>query len=121
MYALFIGIHLTGAGEALKVMFVITAIALVGLVVFAISAIGHFDAEQPDQHRADRRGGRDRASCRTATSASGPPSRSRIWFFLAVEGVPLAAEETVRPEKNVPRGIIAAMSVLLVTCTSCWS
>ena len=38
---MFIGIHLTGAGEALKVMFVITAIALVGLVVFAISAIGH--------------------------------------------------------------------------------
>ena len=29
-YALFIGIHLAGVGEALKVMFVITAIALVG-------------------------------------------------------------------------------------------
>lgn len=42
-YALFIGIHLAGVGEALKVMFVITAIALVGLIVFAIAAIGHFD------------------------------------------------------------------------------
>jgi ethanolamine permease len=30
VYALFIGVHLTGAGEALKAMFVITAIALVG-------------------------------------------------------------------------------------------
>lgn len=40
VYAVFIGIHLTGVGEALKAMFVITAIALVGLVVFAVSAFG---------------------------------------------------------------------------------
>src|SRR6185369_13669395 len=39
-----------------------------------------------------------------------------IWFFLAVEGVPLAAEETANPERNVPRGIIAAIAVLLVSC-----
>ena len=38
-----------------------------------------------------------------------------IWFFLAIEGVPLAAEEAKDPAKNVPRGIIAAMAVLLVT------
>jgi len=38
-----------------------------------------------------------------------------IWFFLAIEGVPLAAEEAKDPTKNVPRGIIAAMGVLLVT------
>src|SRR6478736_2885908 len=43
-YAIFIGIHLSGAGEALKAMFVITAIALVGLVVFAVSAWGLFDS-----------------------------------------------------------------------------
>src|SRR6185369_13619354 len=42
-YAVFIGIHLAGVGEALKVMFVITAIALVGLIVFAIAAVPHFD------------------------------------------------------------------------------
>jgi len=44
VYVLFIGIHLSGAGEALKAMFVITAIAVVGLVVFAIAAIPLFDA-----------------------------------------------------------------------------
>lgn len=36
-----------------------------------------------------------------------------IWFFLAVEGVPLAAEETKDPARSMPRGIIAAMLVLL--------
>ena len=37
-----------------------------------------------------------------------------IWFFLAVEGVPLAAEEASDPKRDMPRGIIAAMLVLLV-------
>ena len=44
VYAIFIGIHLSGAGEALKIMFVITAIALVGLVIFALAALGQFEA-----------------------------------------------------------------------------
>ena len=38
-----------------------------------------------------------------------------IWFFLAVEGVPLAAEETDDPARDMPRGIIGGMLVLLVT------
>jgi hypothetical protein len=37
-----------------------------------------------------------------------------IWFFLAVEGVPLAAEETRDPQRDMPRGLIAAMLILLV-------
>jgi ethanolamine permease len=37
-----------------------------------------------------------------------------IWFFLAIEGVPLAAEEARNPRKDMPRGIITAMLVLLV-------
>ncbi len=38
MYAVFIGIHLMGVGEALKAMFVITGIALAGLAIFAVAA-----------------------------------------------------------------------------------
>ncbi|OBC06954.1 ethanolamine permease [Mycobacterium sp. 852013-50091_SCH5140682] len=115
-YALFIGIHLSGVGEALKVMFVITAIALVGLVIFAVAAVGHFDVANLTNIAADH-------------SAAGASSwlphgylgiwaaiPFAIWFFLAVEGVPLAAEETANPERNVPRGIIAAIGVLLVSC-----
>ena len=36
-----------------------------------------------------------------------------MWLFLAVEGVPLAAEEAKNPAKDVPKGIIAAMIFLL--------
>lgn len=114
VYALFIGIHLSGVGEALKVMFVITAIALAGLLIFAISAIGSFDASNLT----------DIAPTGAAGASSFLPFGYlgiwaavpfAIWFFLAVEGVPLAAEEATEPERNVPKGIIAAMGMLLVT------
>lgn len=38
-----------------------------------------------------------------------------IWLFLAVEGVPLAAEESADPKRDMPRGIIGAMLTLMVT------
>jgi ethanolamine permease len=37
-----------------------------------------------------------------------------IWFFLAIEGVPLAAEESRDPTRDMPRGLIAGMVTLLV-------
>jgi ethanolamine permease len=37
-----------------------------------------------------------------------------IWFFLAIEGVPLAAEESRDPERDMPKGLIAGMLALLV-------
>jgi ethanolamine permease len=37
-----------------------------------------------------------------------------IWFFLAIEGVPLAAEETRDPARDLPRGLIAGMLALLL-------
>ena len=115
VYALFIGIHLAGVGEALKVMFVITAIALLGLVVFAIAAVGQFDAANlTDIAPTDAAGASDLLPFGWLGVWAALPFA--IWFFLAIEGVPLAAEETADPERNVPRGIIAAMGVLLVTC-----
>ena len=116
-YAIFIGIHLAGVGEALKVMFVITAIALVGLVIFAIAAAGQFDASNLTDIAATDAAG---ASAFLPYGFLGiwAAIPFAIWFFLAIEGVPLAAEETANPERNVPRGIIAAMAVLLVTCAT---
>ncbi|WP_066906395.1 ethanolamine permease [Millisia brevis] len=114
-YALFIGIHLAGVGEALKVMFVITAIALVGLIIFALAAIGDFSvANLTDITPTDAAGAGPWLPYGYLGIWAAIPFA--IWFFLAVEGVPLAAEEAKDPAHNVPRGIIAAMSVLVVTC-----
>lgn len=116
-YALFIGIHLSGVGEALKVMFVITAIALAGLLIFAVSAIGSFDAANlTDIAPTDAAGASSFLPFGYLGIWAAVPFA--IWFFLAVEGVPLAAEEAKEPERNVPKGIIAAMGMLLVTGTT---
>ncbi|MCW0213319.1 MAG: ethanolamine permease [Pseudonocardia sp.] len=114
VYAIFIGVHLTGAGEALKAMSVITAIALVGLVVFAIAAIPLFDsANLTDIAPTDAAGASEFLPFGVLGIWAAVPFA--IWFFLAVEGVPLAAEEAREPERNVPKGIVVSMLVLLVT------
>jgi ethanolamine permease len=115
VYTLFVGIHLAGVGEALKAMFVITAVALVGLVIFAVASIGSFSVANltdiaPDP---DAAGSGEFLPFGYLGIWSALPFA--IWFFLAVEGVPLAAEEARDPARNVPRGIIAAMTVLVVT------
>ena len=112
-YVIFIGIHLYGVGEALRVMFVITAIAVVALVVFVVGMIPYFDAGNLlDIPATDAAG----ASSFTPFGYAGILAAFvyGIWFFLAVEGVPLAAEEARDPKRDMPRGIIAAMLVLLI-------
>jgi len=112
-YAVFVGIHLYGVGEALKLMFVITAVAVVGLLVFVVAMIPEFDASNLTDIAASDAGG---ASDFIPLGIAGVLSAFvyGIWFFLAIEGVPLAAEETRDPKRDMPKGIIAGMLALLV-------
>ncbi|KMV17289.1 ethanolamine transporter [Mycolicibacterium conceptionense] len=117
-FVIFMGIHLAGVGEALRLMFVITAIALLGLVIFAVSAIGSFDVANLTDIAPDAAAAGASSFLPHGYLGIWAAIPFAIWFFLAVEGVPLAAEETANPERNVPRGIIAAMSVLILTCVT---
>ena len=76
-YAVFVGIHLIGVGEALKVTFVITAIAVVALIVFVVAMIPEFDASNLTNIAPTDAARRVATSCRSATRASGRRSRSR--------------------------------------------
>ncbi|MFK5584747.1 MULTISPECIES: ethanolamine permease [unclassified Serinicoccus] len=112
-YLIFIGLHVWGVGEALKIMFAITAIAVVALIVTVVGLAPHFDtANLFDIAVSDAAG----ASSFLPYGFAGALAALvyGIWFFLAVEGVPLAAEETADPKRDMPRGIIVAMGVLLV-------
>lgn len=112
-YAIFIAIHLRGVGEALKLMFVITAIAVLALIATVAGLVPKFDAANLfDIVPSDAAG----ASSFLPMGIAGALAALvyGIWFFLAVEGVPLAAEETSDPKRDMPRGIIAAMVILLV-------
>ncbi len=113
-YAIFVGLHLWGVGEALKLMFAITAVAVFALIVFVVAAAVKFDPSNLNDIPVD-------------TTAAGASSflpfgyigiwaalPYAIWFFLAVEGVPLAAEESKNPARDMPRGIIGAMLALIL-------
>ena len=112
-YLVFVGIHIYGVGEALKVMFVITAIAVVALAVFVVGMIPLFDpANLFDIKPTDAAG----ASAFLPFGLIGlwAALPYGIWFFLAIEGVPLAAEETRDPTRDTPKGLIVGMMALLV-------
>src|SRR5215207_232225 len=112
-YAAFVGIHLIGVGEALKVTFVITAIAVVALLVFVVAIIPEFSTSNwTDIAPDDSAGSSDFLPFGWDGIWAAFPYA--IWFFLAIEGVPLAAEETRDPKRDMPRGLIAGMAVLLV-------
>ena len=113
-YALFIGIHIFGVGEALKLMFVITAVALIALITFVVAMIPHFQsANLFDIAPTDAAGASEFLPFGNAGILAALVFG--IWFFLAVEGVPLAAEESADPKRDMPRGIITA--VLILVCS----
>lgn len=113
-YVVFIGIHMWGVGEALKLIFGITAIAVVALVITAVALVPHFESAKLFDIVPDGSVG---SSAFLPFGVSGVLAALvfGIWFFLAVEGVPLAAEETADPVKDMPRGIIVAVLFLVVS------
>ena len=113
-YAVFLGIHIYGAGEALRLIFIITAIAVVALIAFCVAMVPYFSADKLFDIAAS-----DAAGASTFLPfgyigiwAAIPYA---MWFFLAIEGVPLAAEETQDPKRDLPRGLIGGMTVLLLS------
>lgn len=111
-FIVFVGIHLLGAGEALKIVFGITAIAMVALVAFFVGMAPHFEAANLFDIAP------------TAGNSVWLPFGFEgvlaalpfgVWLFLAIEGVPLAAEESANPKRDLPRGILGAIGVLMLT------
>jgi len=113
-YAIFVGIHLRGTGEALKIMLVITAVAVLALLLFVVGMLPHFSWDNLTDMpvNTDAVG----ASVWLPEGYWGiwGAIPFAIWLFLAVEGVPLAAEESKDPTRDMPKGIITAMLILLL-------
>ena len=114
-YFIFVSIHLIGAGEALKLMMVITALAVFAILATAITLFGSFETANlfdipPDPSIA---GANEYLPFGWHGVWAALPFG--MWLFLAIEGVPLAAEEAKDPATDVPRGIVGGMLFLLVT------
>ncbi|WP_010433714.1 ethanolamine permease [Vibrio cyclitrophicus] len=114
-YVIFIGIHMAGVGEALKVMMVISGLAVLAILMTASVLVSEFDASKLFDITPISAQATELLPFGWYGVWAALPFA--MWLFLAVEGVPLAAEEAKNPAKDVPKGIIGAMLFLLVTAT----
>ncbi|KJR39138.1 ethanolamine permease [Vibrio navarrensis] len=111
-YLAFVGIHIFGVGEALKVMMVISGLAVLAILATAVALVPEFNSANLFDIAPTQGGSLMMPMGLYGVWAALPFA---MWLFLAVEGVPLAAEEAKDPQKDVPKGIIAAMLFLLFT------
>lgn len=110
VFIAFIAIHILGVGEALKLMLVVTLVGVVALLTFAIGVVPSFDPSNLFDIAPDAGGTALLPHGFAGLMAALPFG---IWFFLGIEGVPLAAEEAKDPRIDIPRANIGAMLVLI--------
>ncbi len=111
-YAIFVGLNVAGVETSFRFTVAITLLALAILAVFYVGALAHFDL------------------ARFAFDIEPAPGESRwlpfgwrgvlaalpfaIWFYLAIEELPLAAEESHAPSRDMPRGILLGLLTLVL-------
>ncbi len=111
-YLIFVGLNIWGAEMSFRFTVCITFVALAILLVFYVGAVPHFAVENLKM---------------PTENPGGSPWFPRgwmgiiyafpfaIWLYLAIEQLPLAAEESRNPKRDMPRGILLALGTLVVT------
>ncbi|MBT2384751.1 ethanolamine permease [Streptomyces sp. ISL-11] len=113
-FVVFIGIHLWGVGEALRFSFIVTGIAVAALLIFAAGAFTDFDAGRLNDIAVDHDAFGASSWLPFGLLGIWASFPFGMWFFLGVEGVPLAAEETKDPARSLPKAMATSMGILLL-------
>jgi len=117
-YIIFVGINIIGIEATMRFTVTITVLSIAVLVFFFLAAIfsGKLDFSlwtniAKDGGEIPGGGGSWLPFGLSGVFKSLPFA---IWFFLAIEEVPLAAEESMDPRRDVPKGSVWAMHTLLI-------
>lgn len=121
-YAVFVALNVHGVELSFRVTVVVTLAALACLAVFWLSAL---PVAEFRRYALNIGAGADGMPVELPTG-SGPmlpfglkgalaAMPFAVWLFLAIEQLPLAAEESVDPSRDMPRGIIAGLLTLYVS------
>ncbi|HEV8147227.1 MAG TPA: ethanolamine permease [Bryobacteraceae bacterium] len=111
-YAVFVALNVYGVELSFRVSVVITLIALAVLVVFWIAAIPRMDFARYALDVVPRAGNSKWFPGGTAGVLAQLPFA--LWFYLAIEQLPLAAEESHDPKRDMPRGLIYGLGTLVL-------
>ena len=110
-YAIFVGLNIAGVEIAFRFTVLITLLALGVLLVFWVSALPHFDLQWALNIEPEAGGTRWLPRGPMGILSALPFA---IWFFLAIEQLPLAAEEAATPGRDLPRGLLLGLLTLIV-------
>ncbi|MCX7287577.1 MAG: amino acid permease [Rhodobacterales bacterium] len=117
-YIVFLGLNMLGVALTFRITLVVTLASLAVLLFFCAVALPQLDfarwalniaadgSELPGGHGAFLPMGW------TGVLAALPFA---VWLYLAIEETPLAAEESVDPVRDMPKGILLALATLILT------
>jgi ethanolamine permease len=117
VYAISTTVHYFGAGNSLKLELGLTALALVGLVIFYAVGI-------PKITGANLNAVGDGKVFPEGLSGLWSALPLAAWFFLAIEALPMASEESKDPAKDMPKALklafltLAAFAILTLTVSA---
>src|SRR5919204_1185462 len=118
-YVIFVGINIVGIEATMRFTVTITVLSIAVLLFFFLAAIfsGKLDfslwTNVASSGKEIKGGGGPFLPFGISGIFKSLPFA--IWFFLAIEEVPLAAEESMDPRRDVPRGSTLAMHTLVIT------
>lgn len=105
-YFVFTLLNIIGVKLAATFELLISFVAVAGLLLFAYLTFGHVSVQNLS-HNALPNG----------WSGVWSAIPFAIWFFLGIEGLANAAEESKNPQKNLTRGFGSAMFTLVILCS----
>jgi ethanolamine permease len=117
-FIVFLALNIFGVALSFRVTLVVTLLSLAILVIFWLSALPHMDFS-----RWALNIGPDGAELPEGNGSMFPFGFAgvlktlpfAVWLFLAIEQLPLAAEESVDPKRDMPRGIVLGMVTLIIS------
>ena len=111
-YIIFVGINILGIEITMRFTVIITVAALAVLAFFFVAVLfsGKFDASlltniPPDEGQS--------SFLPHGIAGIFPALPFAIWFYLAIEELPLAAEESHDPKRDIPRATIWGLTTLM--------
>jgi ethanolamine permease len=102
-YVVFITVNLFGIANSARFSVLVTVLSVVELLVFMGLVIPYFRLERFLAHNPPTVGG-------TELFAGIPFA---IWFFVAIEGVAMVAEEVRTPQRTIPRAYLSSIFTLV--------
>ena len=118
-YVIFVWINIVGIEATMRFTVTITVLSIAVLVFFFLAAIVSGKLDFSQWTNIPKGGGDPIAGGGGPLFPFGLSGVFKslpfaIWFFLAIEEVPLAAEESMDPRRDVPKGSVLAMHTLLI-------